>query len=149
MQELVGYALPRRSVYVDAAAARRFARAIGERNPLFFESAAATAAGLAGTPLPPTYLFCLSFVEAPEVLPGLGHLNRQLGRALHGAQKFEYFAPVYVAETLWFETTCTDAYVKKGGALEFFEWTTLVSNEREQMVARLLMTLIFRTELEP
>jgi acyl dehydratase len=148
VQEIVGFALPRRSVYVEGAAARRFARAIGERNPVFFEEAAATAAGLASIPVPPTYLFCLSFVEAPEVLPGLSHLNRRLGRALHGAQKFEYFAPVHVGETLWFETSCTDAYVKKGGALEFFDWTTRVINERDQLVARLLMTLIFRKELE-
>ena len=52
-----------------------------------------------------------------------------LGKVLHGEQRFEYHAPVCAGDTLRIESKVTDIYDKKGGLLEFVVRESKVTNQ--------------------
>ena len=52
----IGKASPPVQVKVDSLTARRYARAIGDDNPIYFDEAAAKQAGYASTVVPPNFL---------------------------------------------------------------------------------------------
>ena len=73
-------------------------------------------------------------------------LNIDLGKVLHGEQRFEYFAPVCAGDTLRFQSKVSDIYDKKGGKLEFIVKDTTVSNQLGELVADMQSVIIVRHE---
>ena len=71
-------------------------------------------------------------------------LKIDLGKVLHGEQRFDYFAPVCAGDTLRFETKVADIYEKKGGALEFVVNATTVTNQLGEHVADLHSVIVVR-----
>src|SRR5882724_5243004 len=92
-----------------------FAKATGERNPIYTDEAAAHAAGHRAIPAPPTFAFTLS-LHSPMTLQELG---ADLTRILHGEQKFTYHAFMYAGDRMNLVDEVLDIYDRKGGALEF------------------------------
>jgi acyl dehydratase len=74
----------------------------------------------------------------------MGLLKLDLARILHAEQAFDYHQMAYAGDTLHFETTVTDVYDKKGGALHFVVNTTRVTNQRGEHVADMRGTLVER-----
>ena len=56
-------------------------------------------------------------------------LDIPLTKLLHGEQSFRYFKQVCAGDTVNVQSTITDIYDKKGGALEFVVRKTCVSNQ--------------------
>ena len=141
--QYIGHRLPAFSVEVEKGRLRFFAKAIGQTDPVYTDEAAAQAAGYAGLPVPPTFLFCLE-MEAPN--PGALRelLDIPIAKILHGEQRFTYHAPCHAGDALTFEQRITDIYVKKGGLLEFIVRETKVSNQHGQHVADLTGTTVVR-----
>ena len=77
---------------VEAGRLRYFFETLRERNPIYREASAAKAAGYAGVPIPPTYLFCLEMMDSERPFEVLEKLNIDLARVLHGEQRFDYHA---------------------------------------------------------
>ena len=67
-----------------------------------------------------------------------------LGKVLHGEQRFDYHAPVCAGDTLRFESKVSDIYDKKGGALEFVVNGTKVTNQLGEHVADLHSVIVVR-----
>ena len=132
----IGHRLPAFSAEVEMGRLRFFAKAIGQTDPVYTDEAAALAAGYAGLPVPPTFLFCLE-MEAPN--PGALRelLDIPIAKILHGEQRFTYHAPCHAGDVLTFEQRITDIYAKKGGLLEFIVRQTKVTNQHGQHVADL------------
>jgi len=69
-----------------------FAKAVGETNPIYFDEAAAKAAGHPSILAPPTYAVTLSLCESDPYAR-----YRALGidwcTMMHAQQRFDYFAP--------------------------------------------------------
>ena len=132
----IGHRLPTFSAEVEKGRLRFFAKAIGQTDPVYTDEAAAQAAGHAGLPVPPTFLFCLE-MEAPN--PGALRelLDLPVPKILHGEQRFTYHATCHAGDVLTFEQRITDIYAKKGGLLEFIVRETKVSNQHGQHVADL------------
>ena len=132
----IGHRLPAFSAEVEMGRLRFFAKAIGQTDPVYTDEAAALAAGYAGLPVPPTFLFCLE-MEAPN--PGALRelLDIPIAKILHGEQRFTYHAPCHAGDVLTFEQRITDIYAKKGGLLEFIVRHTKVTNQHGQHVADL------------
>lgn len=86
---LIGTVMPVFTVEVERGAIRKFARAIGDENPLFHDVAHAQANGYADLVAPPT--FPTTFRPAAEA-PWLAPLDRR--RILAGAVAFTYERPV-------------------------------------------------------
>jgi acyl dehydratase len=71
-------------------------------------------------------------------------LNIDLARVLHGEQRFDYFAPVVVGDTLTFRPRVTSVTDKKGGAMTLIVVETKVTNQDGVHVADVSRTIVVR-----
>jgi hypothetical protein len=126
----VGVVSEPRVVEVEAGALRFFAKATGEKNPIYFDYNAARAAGHRGVLAPPTYLFTLHMGSPAE----RGDLfNSKSGLGINPAQI-----------CLSLVTTTTDIYEKKAGALEFVVQDTRCSNAAGNVCVEMRQVVVVR-----
>lgn len=135
-KSFIGRALTAHEALVEAGRLRFFAKATGQTDPIYSDETAARAAGYRSLPVPPTFLFCLSF-ENPDPYEWIGLLNIDLGKVLHGEQSFDYKRIACAGDTLRFQPVIKSIYDKKGGALEFVETETSVTDQTGAAVAAL------------
>lgn len=142
-KKFIGYQLKPSVLVVDRTRLQFFAKATGEKNPVYTDTAAAQAAGYADVPAPPTFLFAAELDSgANDQL--LADLDIPLAKLLHGEQSFKYHQPVCAGDTVKVESTITDIYDKKGGKLEFAVKDSRVTNQRSELVAELRTVLVVR-----
>jgi hypothetical protein len=139
-RSFIGRTLPPFEVEVEKGALRFFAKATGQADPVYVDTAAAKAAGYPDLPVPPTYLFCLE-MAAPNPAALRELLAIDISRVLHGEQQFVYHAMAHAGELLRFEQRIADIYDKKGGALEFVVRETRVSRQTAAAAAVLVAEL--------
>ncbi len=144
-KSMIGMDLGQGSIEVEKGRLRFFAKAIGERNPVYTDEGAAREAGHPTLPVPTTFLSCLnSDVTAASGIDRMKVLQLDLGRILHAEQAFDYHRMAYAGDTLHFETRLTDVYDKKNGALHFVVSTTKATNQHGEHVANIISTLVER-----
>jgi acyl dehydratase len=143
-QSAVGREFTTITAHVEPGRLRFFLDTLGESNPLYRDAKAASAAGYAAQPVPPTYLFCLEMMDAPIQFEFLTALNVDLARVLHGEQRFDYHAPVLVGDTLTFRPRVTGVSEKKGGAMTLVMIQTEVTNQTGVHVADISRTVVIR-----
>jgi acyl dehydratase len=124
----VGHQTAPRAIAVEAGQLRAFANATGETNPVYFDDAAARAAGHPDLPAPPTFLFCLESL-APEAEDVLGLLGVDKGRMLHGEQSFTCGEAIHAGDVVTLTSRISDIYDKRGGALDFIVRDTEATNQ--------------------
>jgi acyl dehydratase len=130
-------------VDVEKGQLRLFAQAIGETDRIYFDEAAARAAGFASLPAPPTFAFCLkNLVGQPYSY--LRMMGVDVAHLLHGEQAFEHHEPICAGDTVTLTTEILDIQQKKGGALEFITARTDITNERGRLCMRQTTTLVVR-----
>ncbi|CAE6822014.1 MaoC family dehydratase N-terminal domain-containing protein [Paraburkholderia domus] len=142
-KSMIGLVTSHGTVDVEKGRLAFFAKAIGESDPVYLDVAAAHDAGHPALPVPPTFLMCLNS-EVSRPFNVLGTLQLDLARILHAEQAFEYHRMAYAGDTLSFESTVTDVYDKKDGALHFVVSTTRVINQKGEHIADLRGTLVER-----
>jgi acyl dehydratase len=140
---VVGTELDPVTLAVDAARLRFFAKAIGEKNPIFFDDAAAAAAGHSSLPVPPTFLFSIE-LEAADPFGWITGLGVDLRFILHGEQEFIYHSVAHAGDILIARPRITDVYQKKGGALEFLVKESIVERADGSAVADLRSVIVVR-----
>ena len=143
-QSAVGREFAPVTACVEPGRLRFFLRALGESNPLYRDEVAAREAGYVATPVPPTYLFCLEMMDATEPFEFLTALKIDLARVLHGEQRFDYYVPVVVGDTLTFQPRLASVVDKKGGAMTLLVVETRVTNQNGAHVADLSRTVVVR-----
>lgn len=158
---LIGKRLTPAVVCVERGPVQFFAAAVGDDSPVYRSTKAASACGLSGIPVPPTFVFAAAhwgtFTDHQGPAPGdsatLVELvamlrNGRKGVVLHGEQEFTYHAPLWVGETL-----DVDGYVEsvedKPGSDERPGMTVMVvrTNYRSasaQIVTSARATFLFR-----
>ena len=142
-RKFIGHQLQPSVLTVDRTRLQFFAKAIGEKDPIYTDRAAAQAAGYADVPAPPTFLFAAELDSgANDQL--LVDLDIPLAKLLHGEQSFRYLQPVCAGDTVTVQSTITDIYDKKGGKLEFAVKDSKVTNQRSELVAELRTVLVVR-----
>jgi acyl dehydratase len=100
--------------WVERGAVRRFAEAIGDLNPLYFDDAIARASSHGRLIAPPTFPVTLDYGTVPGfMLPPAG--------IIHGSQSFRYSRPLFVGDKLECDITLETTFVKAGsqGRLTF------------------------------
>jgi len=145
-QSAVGRSFTPVTACVEPGRLRYFLKTLGEQNPVY-STTAAQAAGSGGTPVPPTYLFCLEMMDAADPFEMFTTLGIDLGRVLHGEQSFVYRAPVLVGDTLTFRPRVTSVTDKKGGALTLIGIRCEVTNQDGVHVADTARTIVVRNEV--
>ena len=139
----IGYAPPPILWDVEKGRIAFFAKVIGLTDPIHTDEAAAKAAGYRGIVAPPTFIFGAPG-DSGETMKLIETLDIDLGKVLHGEQRFDYHAPVCAGDTLRFESKVSDIYDKKGGALEFVVNDTKVTNQLGEHVADLHSVIVVR-----
>lgn len=127
---------------VERGRLQLFAKATGQTDPLYTDLAVAQAQGHPDLPVPPTFLFGLE-LEQPDPFAWVTELGVDMNLVLHGTQRFDYVKPSYAGDTLTAQSTITDVYSKKGGALEFVDRRTAVTRNGE-VIATLEQTIVVR-----
>jgi acyl dehydratase len=139
---VIGRSLSPVTAHVEPGRLRYFRETLGETNPVYGDAGAAQAAGYAGTPVPPTYLFCLEMMDAEQAFEFITVIGVDIGRLLHGEQRFTYRAPVMVGDTLRFEPRIASITDKKGGAMTLAIVETRVTNQHGAHVADCARTVV-------
>jgi acyl dehydratase len=140
----IGMAFPVSHARVEPGRLKFFLETLGEANPIYVDEKAAKEAGFAKRPIPPTYLFCLEFLDGDDPLKVFEALRIDIARVLHGEQKFIYRTPVYVGDELTFRSTVTGVQDKKGGALTLVDVATAVANQHGETVADCVRVVVVR-----
>ncbi|MGY4569684.1 MaoC family dehydratase [Bradyrhizobium pachyrhizi] len=143
-QSAVGRTFTPVTARVEPGRLRFFLDTLGETNAIYRDEATAQAAGFTAAPVPPTYLFCLEMMDAPDPFEFLTALGIDLARVLHGEQRFDYHAPVMVGDTLTFRPRVTGVTDKKGGAMTLIVVDTPVTNQTGVHVADVSRTVVVR-----
>jgi acyl dehydratase len=150
--ETRSYTLP-----VDPVAARRFAYAATDENPLYFDDEAARAAGYERAIAPPMFV-CSMFDHtagpaerdlrpdgvAPGVFPSVVRPDAAL---LGGGQEVEFLVPVHLGDTLEVTRSVVGHYRRPSrqfGALEFVVMESRAVNQDGVLAVRIVDTLVVR-----
>lgn len=139
----IGKKLPTAVLDIEKGRLRFFAKAIGETNPIYTDEAAARAAGYPSLPAPPTFIFAAE-LDTDTLMPALKEMGVNLDRVLHGEQEFTYYAPICAGDTIAVDSTFTDVYDKKNGALEFLVKDSVVTNQHATKVAEIRSVIVVR-----
>lgn len=141
---LIGQKSTPKSIVVEQGQLQLFAKATGTPDQIYWDVAAAKEAGHPALPAPPTFLMCLDSL-APSNDPGvLKQLGVDIGRILHGEQRFKYGKPIYAGDEITFESEITDMYEKKGGALQFVVSESTATNQNGEVVGKVINSLVIR-----
>ncbi len=125
--------------------AQRYARAVDDLNPTYFDEAAATAAGYRTLVAPPTYLDHV-IVEGRAVADlrtdGMFRSpeSRGLGmkRVMFGGQEWEFLAPAHVGDTVTATQRLAgiDEKVGASGPFVIVTWETTFTDQHGAVLAR-------------
>jgi acyl dehydratase len=151
---LVGKVVARQQGTVERKEAQRFAAAVGDLNPLYFDADAARAQGHAGLLAPPMFLpHVLLDVTRLDALreDGIprdagGDVPLRADRLMAGGEEYEFLAPLHVGDTLTAETRIASIEEKSGRSGPFVLLTreTHYTNQEGQLVARGRFSVIAR-----
>jgi acyl dehydratase len=148
---------------VESGQVLAFAQAIGDQNPVYRDTAAAKAVGLAQIAAPPTFVQASAHFDPDYPLrpnPGVewfgsgagpGTLDERGAGVLHGEQHYEYHRPLVVGDVLTATVTPGRTWEKegrRGGKLVFFEAVTVFSDQAGQPVVTTRGVAV-RTEKRP
>jgi len=140
---------------ISARDTQRFAIAIGDDNPVYFDDAYARSCGYRGIIAPPTYLAAVLGWEAgpaqedllpdgndpdavPEELKGM--------RLMGGGQDITFMTPLYPGDEIWSERNVVELFRKVGrsGSILFSIAEVRFFNQREETILICRETLMAR-----
>lgn len=143
-KSLIGQKSTPKTIIVEQGQMKFFAKAAGAKDRVYWDVEAAQAAGHPALPAPPTFLFCLDSLAPSGDRSVLQQLGVDIGRILHGEQRFKYGKPVYAGDEITFQNEITDMYEKKGGALKFVVSETTATNQIGEHVGTMINSLVIR-----
>jgi acyl dehydratase len=116
---------------VEKGAIRKFAEAIGDEDPMYYDEQAAQVLGFKSIVAPPTFLCTFRAQELPD-------LKVQFGRVrLNGGNEYEYFQPIYAGDTISVTAKYADVAERTGrtGSMVFIITELTFRNQRGEVVA--------------
>lgn len=120
---------------------REFARALGETDPIHFDSDVARARGFADVVAPPTYAIRMSMAAAENVV-----MDPELGldytRVVHGDQRFEYARPIVAGDEL--TTTVTIDGIRSAAGNDILTTRAEIRTMAGELVMTSVSTLVAR-----
>jgi N-terminal half of MaoC dehydratase len=155
MRDQIGRDLPAWTYEVTTTGVRAFARGVGYTDPVYYDEAAARAAGYRGLPAPPTYLGTPVFIPgqcsetSSRPLAGEPTIDHGLSGQLDGGAEIEYFDQICAGDTLSVVSRITDLTVRNsktlGRMLVVTSETTYTDRASGRCVAMQRRRLIFHS----
>jgi acyl dehydratase len=130
---------------VEKGAIRRFAEALGDYNPIYYDEEYARASGFPTIVAPPT--FPASFHSAADLRELLGVGIKSL---LHAEQAFDYERPILAGDRIYVSTRVSDVLEKTGpaGKMDVAVIEDEGRDEEGTLVFRARRTLVVRAAKE-
>lgn len=133
------------SVRIDARESQRYALAVGDENPVYFDEGAAQAAGHRTIIAPPTFI--THAIVRPRALAELrvdglwdepSRVRLDVERIMFGGEEWDFVEPVCVGDTITAETRLADLDQKEGSKGPFVRVVreTTFINQTGAVVAR-------------
>lgn len=137
----VGRASPPTLNEVEKGAIRRFADAIGDYNPIFYDEAYARDSGYPTLVAPPT--FPASFHSSADLAELLGVSIKSL---LHAEQSFEYERPIFAGDRIYVSSRVAEVGERTGpaGKVDVAVIEDEGRDEEGNLVFRARRTLVIR-----
>ena len=137
----IGKSYPPFEYEVGREKIREYAHAVGEDNLVYFDRAAARAAGFRDVVAPPMFAAVYS---AGAVWPAWfdPEVGVDFGMMVHGAQEFTWHGPVVAGDEITTEAALAET-AERGG-MRFFTFTTRSTNQRGELVCEGRWTNIVR-----
>lgn len=130
---------------VDRSKLAELARAFGDDDPVWYDAAAATAAGFDGIPVLPTTTVIADHWRPGGATAMIDAIGADLPRVLHGEASWEYLAPLRAGAELT-ATQRVDSVTTKegrrGGSMTLVQLVTDFADEQGTLVVRRRDTLI-------
>jgi len=125
---------------VEKGAIRKFAEAIGDDAPIYYDEKAAQAAGLKTIVAPPTFLCTFRAQELPDLKLDFGRVR------LNGGNAYEYYQPLYAGDTITVTAKYADVAERTGrtGKMVFVFTELTFRNQHGDVVAKGRNTGIMR-----
>jgi acyl dehydratase len=160
---VIGQVTGKWKIVIERSPVSNFAKAVGDKSPVYQDAEAAKAAGFDAIPVPPTFPFAMAhWGTFPEQQPAdnpaaggvtpvmkiIGELRKQGGMMLHGEQEFTYHRPLMVGDVLVGEGRIVDLYEKesKGRTMTFLVTENVYNDEKTgEPVVSTRMNLIHRS----
>ncbi len=139
----IGHAFPPIKTKVEAGQLSFFAKAVSEKNKVYTEESVAKEAGYTALPAPPTFGFSLN-LAVPNPFQYMIDMGVNLGRILHGEQKFQFVKSIVAGDEITLQRTITDILVKKGGKMELVNEEITLTNQAEEVVGKMITVLVVR-----
>ncbi|AKF82465.1 MaoC family dehydratase N-terminal domain-containing protein [Myxococcus sp. MISCRS1] len=141
----IGRASPPTLNEVEKGAIRRFAEAIGDYNPIYYDEEYSRASGYPTIIAPPT--FPASFHSAADLRELLGVGIKSL---LHAEQGFEYERPIFAGDRIYVSTRVADVSERQGpsGKMDIAVIEDEGRDEEGNLVFRARRTLVVRATKE-
>ena len=117
---VIGVESPPWTYEVTTTSVRAFARGVGYTDPVYFDEAAAKAAGYRSLPCPPTYLGTPVFIpgESSDTFSGPKDsgpsIDHGLPNLLDGGTETEYTADICAGDTLTVTSKISDLAIREG-----------------------------------
>ena len=133
------------TVPIDRREAQRYAYAVGDENPLYFDEKAAHSAGYRTITVPPLFITHALVLPKPAntlredgLYEDTTSVQREVSRMMFGGEEWDFIEPVCVGDEITATTRLADLDQKEGSKGPFVRLvreTTFV-NQDEQVVAR-------------
>ena len=106
--DYVGRTFPPSAPYeISRVKLAEFADAIGDRNPVYLDRAAAIEAGFPDVIAPPTFPIVITLASSAQALSDPG-LNLNYAMVVHGEQRFSYERPLHAGDVVTAQVTISD-----------------------------------------
>ncbi len=133
------------TVRVELREAQRYAYAVGDLNPIYFDETAAVAAGYATLTVPP--LFLTHALVQPKPIENLrtdglyndnASIELRVSRMMFGGEEWDFHEPVCVGDEITGTTRLADLDEKEGQKGSFVRLVreTTFTNQRGEIVAK-------------
>jgi hypothetical protein len=142
----VGQSFPPFTIEVERGKLHELALAIGDKNPIYHDLAAAQAAGYTDVPVFPTAPTVFWFWGNRELVEQLTSLGIDVARVLHSSEEYEYLAPMYAGDSLTGVMTVADGKLRRSsaGSMEIVTLAIEYTNQHGQLVLKARETLVAR-----
>jgi len=148
-EAIVGMEFPPFEFPIERGKIKEFARALGDKNPIYTDEEYAKSKGFRSIPAPPTYT--ASFLHHVPDEDFLLNLMEQMGisvaTSVHGESEFEYLAPICAGDVLTVQAKVKDHYRKegkRGGKMNFITVEATYVNQEGELVQKDRMLFIER-----
>ena len=140
--DFVGKTFPPSAPYeISRVKLAEFADAIGDRNALYRDRAAAIEAGFPDVIAPLTFPIVISMASSGQAMADPG-LNLNYAMVVHGEQRFEYQRPLHAGDVVTAQVTIAD--IRQVGRNSVMTTTTRISTVDGEHVCTAHATLVER-----